>query len=132
MYIIMNVMSTFEIRGTAYPLAANRSPSPALARSDVQPRTPRRCRTHPYLLPALPLDSRQQGRLCATSHRGRYRTFFDGHVLGIRGSDPRLRWRRYQRGEMLPLRQGLPARTGAVLRTLRDVRPVTYTPNCGF
>src|ERR1022692_5279617 len=75
-------------------------------------------------IPRLPLDPRQQGRLRATPYRGRYRTFFDGHVLGIRGGDPRLRRRRHQRGEILRLRQGFPARTGAVLHTLRDIRPV--------
>ena len=46
-------------------------------------------------------------------------------VLGIRGGDPRLRRRRHQLGEILRLRQGFPARTGAVLHTLRDVRPVS-------
>ena len=50
--------------------------------------------------PGLPLDSRQQGRLCPASYRGRHRTFFDGHVLGIRGGGPRLRGRRHQCGEI--------------------------------
>ena len=41
----------------AYPLPANRSPSPALARSGVQPRTPR-MPAPSVPAPALPLDSR--------------------------------------------------------------------------
>lgn len=42
-----------------YPLSANRSPSPARARSEVQPRTPR-MQASSVLAPALPLDSWQQ------------------------------------------------------------------------
>jgi hypothetical protein len=33
-----------------------------------------------------------KGALMAASDGGRYRTFFDGHVLGVRGGDPRLCW----------------------------------------
>ena len=31
---------------------------------------------------------------------GRGTPHFDGHVLGIRGGDPRVRWRRHQSGEI--------------------------------
>jgi hypothetical protein len=63
-----------------------------------------------------------EGRLRPAPHGGRYRTFSDDHILGVRGGDPRLCWRRHQRGEILRLRQGLPDRNGAVLHALRDVR----------
>ena len=38
---------------------------------------------------------RQQGRLRAAPYRGQYCPFSDGHVLGVRGGDPRLRRRRH-------------------------------------
>jgi hypothetical protein len=53
----------------------------------VQKRRVSELRTSPYPINARP---RQQGRLRAAPHGGRYRTFFDGHVLGVRGGDPRL------------------------------------------
>jgi len=69
----------------AHPLPGNDSPSPAPARSEVQPPHTGEMQAPSVHPRALPLDSRQQGRLCATSYRGRHRTFLDGHVLGIRG-----------------------------------------------
>jgi len=63
-----------EIRGARLPLPANRSPSPA---SPGRKCSPAQMQAHPYLLPALELDSRQQGRLCSTSCRGRRRTLRD-------------------------------------------------------
>jgi hypothetical protein len=60
MYITMNVMSIFgDTRCPPILYPQNRSPSPALAPSEVQPRTP--CMQAPSVPdPALPLDSRQQ------------------------------------------------------------------------
>ena len=58
--------------------------------------------------------------------------FLMGHILGIGGGDPRLRRRRHQRCEILRLRQAFPARTGTVLHTLRDVRPVNAQVEVGL
>jgi hypothetical protein len=105
MYIIMNVMSTW--RYGAPPIFTH-SPSPARPVGSAAPHTAQ-MQAPPVPAPALPLDSRQQGCLCATSYRRRHPTFFNGHVLGIRGGDPSLCWRRHQRGEILRLRQsGVP------------------------
>ena len=56
MYIIMNVMSTLEIRGPPilYPqITARRRPRPV----EVQPRTPRRCRPSPQPSAPSPISS---------------------------------------------------------------------------
>jgi hypothetical protein len=52
-------VNLWRYEAPAYPLPANRSPSPALARSEVQPRTPR-MQAPSIPAPALPLNSRRQ------------------------------------------------------------------------
>ena len=127
MYIIMNGRSTWRYEAPAYPSPANHSRRRAPARSEVQPRTPRRCRPHPYLLRLYRSTPGNKGAYALRRFEGDTAhfwmvTFWESEVAirAFAGEDISLAtYYDFDKDFLLEL--------VAVLHTLRDVRPVSPT-----